>query len=100
MLLQSCHILNAALVSVIVAVIQWCMEDGMIMDWYRKWLERKAFEWHYSAITKPMGLCSFCMTFWIAFPVAVFSLGLYPVQIITFTALSMFFDKVRVQTLN
>ncbi len=100
MLLQSCHILNAALVSVIVAVIQWCMEDGMILDWYRKWLERKAFEWHYSAITKPMGLCSFCMTFWIAFPVAVFSLGLYPVQIITFTALSMFFDKVRVQTLN
>ena len=100
MLLQSCHILNAALVSVIVAVIQWCMEDGMILDWYRKWLEKKAFEWHYSAITKPMGLCSFCMTFWIAFPVAVFSLGLYPVQIITFTALSMFFDKVRVQTLN
>ena len=100
MLLQSCHILNAALVSVIVAVIQWCMEDGMIMDWYRKWLERKAFEWRYSRITKPMGLCSFCMAFWVAFPVAVFSLGLYPVQIITFTALSMFFDKLRVQTLN
>ncbi len=100
MLLQSCHILNAALVSVIIAVIQWCMEDGMILYWYRKWLERKAFEWHYSAITKPMGLCSFCMTFWIAFPVAVFSLGLYPVQIITFTARSMVFDKVRVQTLN
>ena len=100
MLLQSCHILNAALVSVIIAVIQWCMEDGMILDWYRKWLEKKAFEWRYSAITKPMGLCSFCMTFWVAFPVAVFTLGLYPLQIITFTALSMFFDKLRVQTLN
>lgn len=100
MLLSPEHILNAALVSVVIAVIQWCMEDGMILGWYRKWLERKAFEWRYSAITKPMGLCSFCMTFWIAFPVAVFSLGLYPVQIITFTALSMFFDKVRVQTLH
>lgn len=96
MLLQSCHILNAALVSVIVAVIQWCMEDGMIMDWYRKWLERKAFEWQYSRITKPMGLCSFCMTFWVAFPIAVFTLGLYPLQIITFVSLSMFFDKIRV----
>ena len=41
---------------------QFLMQDGMPLAAYRRWLERKMFEWQNGWITKPMGLCAPCFT--------------------------------------
>jgi hypothetical protein len=39
---------------------QVLMEDGQLLEKYRRWLEKKSFEWQDGWITKPMGLCARC----------------------------------------
>mgnify|MGYP001027923713 FL=1 len=86
--------------AVLVAVLEWCMADGMILSAYRMWLERKAFEWQYGWITKPMGLCSFCTAGQVGLWTGVFMLGFYPFEIILFACFTMFFDKIRVEAIK
>jgi hypothetical protein len=86
-------LLNAFYCAVVANAVVWCMEDGMIFSFYRKWLEKKSFEWrHGGFLTKPLGLCSFCLAGQISFWTAI-CIGLYPVDIIVFTSLGLFFDK-------
>jgi hypothetical protein len=70
------EIFYAFQIAVFVAVFQWCMQEGMILSAYRVWMERKAFEWQYGWITKPMGLCSFCFS---DIYIALLDLGKTPV---------------------
>ena len=86
-------LLNAFYCAVVSNALIWCMDDGMVFSFYRQWLEKKAFEWQYGFLTKPLGLCSFCLTGQLSFWSAIFS-GLYPVEIITMTCLGLFFDKL------
>jgi len=85
-------LLNAFYCAVVANAFVWCMEDGMILSFYGKWLEKKSFEWRHGWITKPLGLCNFCFNGQVAFWTAVCT-GLYPVEIIIFTSLAMLFDK-------
>jgi hypothetical protein len=94
------EIFYAFQIAVFVAVFQWCMQEGMILSAYRVWLERKAFEWQYGWITKPMGLCSFCFAGQLGLWTGVFILGFYPFEIILFSCFTMFFDKIRVDHFN
>jgi len=87
-------------VAALVGVFSWSIEDGMILHKYRQWLERKKFEWQNGEFwTKPLGLCSFCFSFWVSLLFALF-LGLYPIQILLFCAMVMYFDKLRTNFLQ
>jgi hypothetical protein len=87
-------------VATLVGVFAWSIEDGMILSKYRQWLERKKFEWNNGEFwTKPLGLCSFCFSFWVSLLFALF-LGLCPIQILLFCAMVMYFDKLRTNFLQ
>lgn len=86
---------NAFQVAIFAVVFDWCMEEGNILHFYKKWLEKKKFEWQNGEfITKPFGLCSFCFTFYIAFVFGVFLIGLYPLELFLFAFTSMFFNRL------
>ena len=99
-MLLGIHVFYAYLVASLVAVLCWCMEEGMVFGAYGAWLKKKSFEWRHSWITKPMGLCSFCFSAWVALPFGAFIVGLYPLQIILFISQVMLFDRIRTRFLE
>jgi hypothetical protein len=43
--------------------IDFCFNDGNILDFYYKWL--LMLKNKYPKLSKPLGLCIFCMSFWV-----------------------------------
>lgn len=53
-------LLNAFYCAVVANAVVWCMEDGMIFSFYRKWLEEKMANWrHGGFLTKPFRIVFF-----------------------------------------
>ena len=83
-------------VSIFVTVFMWCMDEGQVLHFYQKWLEKKRFEWQNGDFwTKPLGLCSFCFSFWVSLLFGVFIIGFYPIGLILFCFIVMFIDRIR-----
>lgn len=98
-MLELKELLYAFEVWIFTTVFIWCMEEGNILYPYYKWLERKKFEWNNGEFwTKPLGLCSFCFTFWASIFWGVFIVGLYPISLILFCFTVMFFDRIRTKS--
>lgn len=70
------------------------MEDGQLLEPYRRMLERKQFEMNSAWITKPLGLCGHCFCGQVGFWTAVFLFGI-SFKVILFTAFTLFFNELK-----
>lgn len=92
----------------VAAMFQMLMDDGRPLEKYRRWLDKKAFEWQNGWIAKPLGLCARCFHGQVGLWSGFFIYGVYfqhepfllALKITIFTAFNFLFFEIWSKTLN
>lgn len=79
------------------------MQDGQLLEKYRRFLEKKHFEWRHGWIAKPLGLCPRCLSgqtgFWSGLFLFGSEPGLNPIEVgiktLIFTSFVILFNEAR-----
>ena len=103
-MLTGTDIFNAFQVFAVAQAILFLMEDGLLLAPYRRFLEKKQFEWRKSWAVKPLGLCDTCFTGQVSLWWGLFlfgaQAGLNPLEIgvktLLFVSFNLFLFEVKI----
>ncbi len=103
-MLTGTDIFHAFQVFAVAQAVLFLMNDGLLLAPYRRFLEKKQFEWRKSWAVKPLGLCDTCFTGQVSLWWGLFlfgaQAGLNPLEIgvktLLFVSFNLFLFEVKI----